>query len=98
MNIPDRLLLGPGPSPVSTRVLRALSAPILSHLDPVTLQVMDDTRELLARVFKAPDGSVSLPVSGTGTSAMETCVANLTAPGKRAVAVVNGYFGDRIAQ
>jgi alanine-glyoxylate transaminase/serine-glyoxylate transaminase/serine-pyruvate transaminase len=98
MNIPDRLLLGPGPSPVSTRVLRALSAPILSHLDPVTLQVMDDTRERLARVFKAPDGSVSLPVSGTGTSAMETCVANLTAPGKRAVAVVNGYFGDRIAQ
>jgi alanine-glyoxylate transaminase / serine-glyoxylate transaminase / serine-pyruvate transaminase len=98
MYIPDRLLLGPGPSPVSTRVLRSLSAPILSHLDPVTLAIMDDTRERLARVFKAPEGALSLLVSGTGTSAMETCVANLTSPGKRAVAVVNGYFGDRIAQ
>lgn len=98
MNIPDRLLLGPGPSPVSTRVLRALSAPILSHLDPVTLAIMDDTRERLARVFRSPDGALSLLISGTGTSAMETCVANLVAPGTRAVSVVNGYFGDRIAQ
>jgi alanine-glyoxylate transaminase/serine-glyoxylate transaminase/serine-pyruvate transaminase len=79
-------------------VLRALSAPILSHLDPVTLAVMDDTRDRLARVFQSAEGSLSLLVSGTGTSAMETCVANLAAPGKRAVAVVNGYFGDRLAQ
>jgi alanine-glyoxylate transaminase/serine-glyoxylate transaminase/serine-pyruvate transaminase len=98
MHIPDRLLLGPGPSPVSTRVLRALSAPILSHLDPVTLAIMDGTRERLDRVFRAENGSLSLLTSGTGTSAMETCVANLTAPGKRAVAIVNGYFGDRLAQ
>lgn len=98
MHIPDRLLLGPGPSPVSTRVLRALSAPILSHLDPVTLAIMDDTRERLDRVFRAENGSLSLLTSGTGTSAMETCVANLTAPGKHAVAIVNGYFGDRLAQ
>jgi alanine-glyoxylate transaminase/serine-glyoxylate transaminase/serine-pyruvate transaminase len=98
MQIPDRLLLGPGPSPVSTRVLRALSAPILSHLDPVTLAIMDDTRERLARVFRAPEGSLALLVSGTGTSAMETCVANLTESGRRALALVNGYFGDRLAQ
>jgi alanine-glyoxylate transaminase/serine-glyoxylate transaminase/serine-pyruvate transaminase len=83
---------------VSTRVLRALSAPILSHLDPVTLEMMDDTRARLARVFQAPEGALSLLVSGTGTSAMETCVANLAAPGKKAVSVVNGYFGNRIAQ
>ncbi len=98
MNIPDRLLLGPGPSPVSPRVLRTLSAPILSHLDPVTLALMDDTRERLGRVFKAPEGALSLLTSGTGTSAMETCVANLAAPGRRAVSLINGYFGDRIAQ
>lgn len=96
--IPSRLLLGPGPSPVSARVLRTLSSPILSHLDPVTLAIMDDTRERLGRVFRAKDGALSLLVSGTGTSAMETCVANLAAPGTRAIAVVNGYFGDRIAQ
>ncbi|HSL24409.1 MAG TPA: alanine--glyoxylate aminotransferase family protein [Vicinamibacterales bacterium] len=98
MDVPDRLLLGPGPSPVSTRVLRALSAPILSHLDPVTLALLDETRASLDRLFRAPAGSFSLLISGTGTAAMETCVANLAAPGKRAVAVVNGYFGDRIAQ
>lgn len=98
MHIPERLLLGPGPSPVSPRVLRTLSAPILSHLDPVTLALMDDTRARLARVFRAPEGSLCLLTSGTGTSAMETCVANLTSPGTRAVSVINGYFGDRIAQ
>ncbi len=98
MHIPERLLLGPGPSPVSSRVLRALSAPILSHLDPVTLGVMDDTRERLRRVFHAAEGALSLLTSGTGTSAMETCVANLARPGARAVSAVNGYFGDRIAQ
>lgn len=98
MQIPNRLLLGPGPSPVSPRVLRTLSAPVLSHLDPVTLALMDDTRARLARVFQAPEGALCLLTSGTGTSAMETCVANLTAPGKRAVSIVNGYFGDRIAQ
>jgi alanine-glyoxylate transaminase/serine-glyoxylate transaminase/serine-pyruvate transaminase len=79
-------------------VLAAFSAPILSHLDPVTMNVLDEIRDRLARVFRAADGSLSLLVSGTGTSGMEACVANLTAPGTRALAVVNGYFGDRIAQ
>jgi alanine-glyoxylate transaminase/serine-glyoxylate transaminase/serine-pyruvate transaminase len=98
MNLPDRLLLGPGPSPVSSRVMRALAQPVLSHLDPEVLKVMDDTRDRLARVFQSARGSFSLLISGTGTSGMETCVANLAAPGKRALAVVNGYFGDRMAQ
>lgn len=98
MNLPDRLLLGPGPSPVSSRVMRALMQPVLSHLDPEVLKLMDDTRERLARVFKSAPGSFSLLMSGTGTSGMEACVANVAAPGKRALVVVNGYFGDRIAQ
>ncbi len=78
--------------------MRALMQPVLSHLDPEVLKLMDDTRERLGRVFKSAPGSFSLLISGTGTSGMETCVANLAAPGKRAVVVVNGYFGDRIAQ
>jgi alanine-glyoxylate transaminase/serine-glyoxylate transaminase/serine-pyruvate transaminase len=98
MNLPDRLLLGPGPSPVSGRVLRALSSPILSHLDPALVAALDDTRARLGRVFRTGDGVLSLLVSGTGTSGMETCVANLASPGTRALVVVNGYFGDRIAQ
>ena len=94
----ERLLLGPGPSPVSARVMRALSEPVLSHLDPEMMAILDDVRARLGRVFRAADGAFSFAVSGTGTSGMEIAIANLTRPGSRAVAVVNGYFGDRLAQ
>jgi alanine-glyoxylate transaminase/serine-glyoxylate transaminase/serine-pyruvate transaminase len=93
-----KLLLGPGPSPVAPRVMRAMSAPVLSHLDADMMAILDDVRARLGRVFKAADGAFSFAVSGTGTSGMETAVANLVRPGKAAVAVVNGYFGDRLAQ
>ena len=93
----DRLLLGPGPSPVSPRVLAALSAPPRSHLDGDLVGILDDIRARLARVFRAPDGALTLAVSGTGTSGMETIVANLTEPGRRALVIVTGYFGERLA-
>jgi alanine-glyoxylate transaminase/serine-glyoxylate transaminase/serine-pyruvate transaminase len=93
----ERLLLGPGPSPVSPRVLAALHAAPRSHLDPELMGLLDDIRARLARVFNAPAGSLTLAVSGTGTAAMEAAVANTVAPGRRALAVVNGYFGDRLA-
>jgi alanine-glyoxylate transaminase / serine-glyoxylate transaminase / serine-pyruvate transaminase len=93
----DRLLLGPGPSPVSPRVMAALVAPPRSHLDPDLVAVLDDIRARLARIFRAPAGSLTLAVSGTGTSGMEAAVANLTEPGRRALAIVTGYFGDRLA-
>jgi alanine-glyoxylate transaminase/serine-glyoxylate transaminase/serine-pyruvate transaminase len=94
----ERLLLGPGPSPVAPRVMRALARPVLSHLDPDMMAILDEVRARLGRVFRAGDGAFSFAVSGTGTSGMETAVANLTRPGSRAIAVVNGYFGDRLAQ
>ena len=94
----DILLLGPGPSPVSANVRAALSAPARSHLDPEFMAVLDDVRAKLARVFGAPAGSIAAPISGTGTSGMETVVANLVEPGKRALVIVTGYFGDRLAQ
>jgi alanine-glyoxylate transaminase / serine-glyoxylate transaminase / serine-pyruvate transaminase len=94
----ERLLLGPGPSPVAPRVMRAMAAPVLSHLDPEMMAILDDIRSRLGAVFKAPDGALSLAISGTGTAGMEAAVANLTRPGTRAVAVVSGYFGDRLAQ
>jgi alanine-glyoxylate transaminase / serine-glyoxylate transaminase / serine-pyruvate transaminase len=97
MNIPDRLLLGPGPSPVPPRVMHAMRAPVLSHLDPDMMALLDDIRARLAWLFRAPDGAFACAISGTGTSGMEAAVANVTAPGKRAVAVVTGYFGDRLA-
>jgi alanine-glyoxylate transaminase/serine-glyoxylate transaminase/serine-pyruvate transaminase len=78
--------------------MAALSAPPRSHLDPDLVALLDDIRARLGRVFRAPEGSLALATSGTGTSAMEAVVANLTAPGKRALVIVTGYFGDRLAQ
>jgi alanine-glyoxylate transaminase/serine-glyoxylate transaminase/serine-pyruvate transaminase len=78
--------------------MRAMTAPVLSHLDPEMMAILDDIRSRLAAVFKAADGSLSLAISGTGTAGMEAAVAQLTRPGMRAVAVVTGYFGDRLAQ
>jgi alanine-glyoxylate transaminase / serine-glyoxylate transaminase / serine-pyruvate transaminase len=94
----ERLLLGPGPSMISPRVMRALGAPVLGHLDPDLLAMMDETRDQLRRLFRAPDGSLAFAVSGTGTSGLEAAVANLVADGTRVLAVVTGYFGDRLAQ
>jgi alanine-glyoxylate transaminase / serine-glyoxylate transaminase / serine-pyruvate transaminase len=94
----ERLLLGPGPSPVSARVMKALASPVVSHLDPVMLALLDDARRRLDWIFGAGGGALSLLVSGTGTAGMEASVANVTAPGTRALVVVTGYFGDRLAQ
>lgn len=98
MNIPERLLLGPGPSPVSARVMRAMARPVLSHLDPALMTVLDDVRGRLDAVFRASTGAFSFAVSGTGTSGMEAAVANAAKSGATALVVVTGYFGDRLAQ
>lgn len=94
----ERILLGPGPSMISPRVMRALAAPVLGHLDPDLLAMMDEMRAQLHRLFRAPEGSLAFAVSGTGTSGLETVVANLVKDGTRVLAVVTGYFGDRLAQ
>ena len=94
----DRLLLGPGPSPVSPRVQAALSAPPRSHLDPDMMAILDEMRAQLTHVFYAAHGTTTLAVSGTGTSGLEAVVANLAEPGRRALVIVTGYFGDRLAQ
>src|SRR5690348_4049370 len=94
----ERILLGPGPSLTSARVMRALSTPIVSHLDPAMVALLDGIRERLTKLFRAPSGSFVLAISGTGTSGMETAIANLIEPGKRAHVVVTGYFGERLVQ
>src|SRR5262245_35705008 len=92
----ERWLFGPGPSLVTPRVMRALAAPALGHLDPQFLVLMDDLRARLHRVFRAPTDSFVFAVSGTGTAGMETAVANLVGAGTRALVVVTGYFGMRL--
>jgi len=93
----ERILLGPGPSLISPRVMRAMAAPMLSHLDAQFLEIMDDMRGRLGRVFQAPEGSLAVAVSGTGTSAMEVAVANTVQPGTKVLSVVTGYFADRLS-
>jgi len=93
----DRLLLGPGPSPISKRVQDALSAPPRSHLDADVMALLADISARLHRLFRAPGSASVLAISGTGTSAMEAAISNIVSPGHSALAVVNGYFGDRMA-
>ena len=96
-SIPERLLLGPGPSPVPQRVLQAMASPVLGHLDPAFLGLMDETMELLRRVFLTAN-NLTIPISGTGSGGMEAAVMNLVEPGTRIVVVTAGYFGERIAE
>jgi alanine-glyoxylate transaminase/serine-glyoxylate transaminase/serine-pyruvate transaminase len=94
---PRRILLGPGPSPVDDRVTRAMTAPVLGHLDPLFLKCMDDIQVLLRYVFETKN-RLTIPVSGTGSAGMEATVASLLEPGDEIVVCVNGYFGERMCE
>jgi alanine-glyoxylate transaminase / serine-glyoxylate transaminase / serine-pyruvate transaminase len=93
---PSRILLGPGPSNVHPRVLRAMSMPLIGHLDPAFLRIMDETKRLLQFVFQTRN-ELTIPISGTGSAGMEACLVNLLEPGDEAVVCVNGVFGTRMA-
>ena len=93
---PHRLLLGPGPSLVHPRVLRALSAPLLGHLDPAFLGVLNDIQVLLRPVF-GTDNRFTIAISGTGSAGMEASIVNLVEPGDAVAVGINGVFGTRLA-
>lgn len=93
---PQRLLLGPGPSAVHPRVLRAMSTPLIGHLDPMFLGVMDDIQTLLRLVF-ATTNPFTIAVSGTGSAGMEAAIVNVVEPGDRVIVGINGVFGTRLA-
>jgi len=96
INPGDRVLMGPGPSNVSSRVLQAMSAPCIGHLDPYFLSVMDETQCLLKYLFQT-ENPFTIPISGTGSAGMETCFVNLVEPGEEVVVCINGVFGMRMA-
>jgi alanine-glyoxylate transaminase/serine-glyoxylate transaminase/serine-pyruvate transaminase len=95
INIPQRTLLGPGPSDTPPRVLEALARPTIGHLDPVFLQLMDDIRAKLKEVFRTKN-EMTMAMSGTGSAGMETLFANLVEPGDKVLIGVNGVFGGRM--
>jgi alanine-glyoxylate transaminase / serine-glyoxylate transaminase / serine-pyruvate transaminase len=94
---PTRLLMGPGPSPVSERVLAATARPTIGHLDPAFVGLMDEIKSLLRYAFQT-ENALTMPVSGPGTAGMESCVANLVEPGDKVVVCQNGVFGGRLAE
>ena len=94
---PTRLLMGAGPANANPRVLQAMGASLLGHLDPDFLRVMDDVKEMLRLVFQTTNG-ITLPISGTGSAGMESALVNILEPGDTIVVGVNGYFGDRMAK
>lgn len=95
LNPPARLLLGPGPSDAHPRVLGAMTTPLLGHLDPFFLELMQETQQLLRDVYLTKN-PLTFPVSATGMAGMETCVVNLIEPGDKMVVCFAGYFSQRM--
>jgi alanine-glyoxylate transaminase/serine-glyoxylate transaminase/serine-pyruvate transaminase len=93
---PRRILMGPGPSDVSPRVLAALARPTIGHLDPAFQDLMEEIKAGLSRLMNAP-GYACVPLPAPGTAGMEAAVMNLLEPGDRAVVAANGAFGGRLA-
>jgi alanine-glyoxylate transaminase/serine-glyoxylate transaminase/serine-pyruvate transaminase len=95
LNPSPRILLGPGPSMVAPRVLRALATPLVGHLDPEFLTLMEEVQQLLRYVFQTQN-ELTVPVSGTGSAGMEAALCNFIEPGDRVLVAVKGYFGERM--
>jgi len=94
-NVPEKLLLGPGPTPVESRVLRALSEPTLGHLDKNFVAIMDETRDLLRYVFQTKN-ELTVAMSGTGSAGMETACVNMIERGDKVIICTHGVFGTRM--
>ncbi len=95
LNPATRLLMGPGPSNVHQRVLKAMAMPLIGHMDPQFIQIIDGLKDMLRQLFKTKN-DLTFAVSGTGSAGMETCFVNLLEPGEEALVCVNGVFGNRM--
>ena len=94
---PERLLLGPGPSNAHPSVLEAMSRPLVGHLDPEFIALLDRVKDGLRRLFGTTN-AMTLPLSATGSAGMEAALVNLLEPGDSIVVGVNGVFGGRMAE
>jgi len=95
INLLPRILMGPGPSMADPRVLKAMATPLVGHLDPEFLKLMDDTQALLRYVFET-ENALTIPVSGTGSASMEAAICNMVEPNETMLVCCNGYFGHRM--
>lgn len=95
LNPTSRLLMGPGPSEVHPQVLQAMGTPLIGHLDPQFIQIMDEVKEMTRQVFQTNNQLTSV-ISATGSAGMEACFVNLLERGDEALVCVNGVFGNRM--
>src|ERR1700691_2223350 len=93
---PSRLMLTPGPSCVDPRVYRAMSAPLVGHVDPWFTEMMGDVQYLLRRVFQT-ENRITFPISASGSGGIEAAVQNALEPGDECIICVNGAFSERMA-
>ncbi|MBP02076.1 MAG: alanine--glyoxylate aminotransferase, partial [Rhodospirillaceae bacterium] len=91
-----RLLMGPGPSNVSQTILSAMAQPTIGHLDPTFSDIMEEVKRMLRDLFQT-ENKLTIPLSGPGSVAMETCFVNLVEPGDNVIVCINGVFGERMA-
>lgn len=96
LNTSTRILMGPGPSDTHPRVLKAMATPLIGHLDPEFLMIMDDIKEMLQQTLQTAN-RLTFVVSAPGSAGMETCLVNLLEPGDEALICVHGVFGNRMA-
>ena len=96
LNTSNRILMGPGPSDAHPRVLKAMSTPLIGHLDPEFVAIMDDVKSMVQETFLT-NNHLTFVVSAPGSAGMETCLVNLLEPGDEAIICINGVFGGRMA-
>ena len=94
---PKRVLMGPGPSDVSDRVLQALARPTIGHLDPLFVAMMDEVKQMLQYALQTKN-AMTLPISAPGSAGMECCFVNLVEPGDKVIVCQNGVFGGRMKE
>ncbi len=97
LTVPKRRLMGPGPSDAHPRVLEAMAKPLVGHLDPAFVEIMDEIKVMLRALFRT-ENEMTFVVSGPGSAGMEACLVNLLEPGDEAIICINGVFGGRMAE
>ncbi len=97
LNPSQRVLMGPGPSDAHPRVLRAMATPLIGHLDPDFLKIMDECKDMLRQVFQT-ENEMTFAISAPGSAGMEACFVNLLEPGDKVLVMVNGVFGMRMCE
>lgn len=97
LNPTPRILMGPGPSDAHPRVLKAMATPLIGHLDPEFVQIMDEVKSMVQQTFLT-ENHLTFVVSAPGSAGMETCLVNLLEPGDECIICINGVFGGRMAE